>query len=117
MRRALTWLRQQKPDDTYAVALQTMTLAMLAPEADRAILDGTALEADDQARGESPSASAKAEAEGERKRRHVWVVEPDGLLRGIPVTSGIGDHRFTEIVSGDVEPGQKLVVGVAPKDD
>jgi hypothetical protein len=39
MRRALTWLRQQKPDDTYAVALQTMTLAMLAPEADRAILE------------------------------------------------------------------------------
>ena len=86
-------------------------------EADRVILDGTALEADDQARGESPSASAKAEAEGERKRRHVWVVEADGLLRGIPVTSGIGDHRATEIVSGDVEPGQRLVVGIAPKDD
>jgi HlyD family secretion protein len=86
-------------------------------EADRAILDGTALEADDQARGEAPSATAKAEAEGERKRRHVWVVEADGLLRGIPVTSGIGDHRATEIVSGDVEPGQRLVVGVAPKDD
>ena len=86
-------------------------------EADRVILDGTALEADDQARGESPSASAKAEAEGERKRRHVWVVEADGLLRGIPVTPGIGDHRATEIVSGNVEPGQRLVVGIAPKDD
>lgn len=86
-------------------------------EADRAILDGTAMEADDQARGEAPSASAKAEAEGERKRRHVWVVEPDGLLRGIPVVAGIGDHRSTEIVSGAVEPGQRLVVGIAPKDD
>ena len=86
-------------------------------EADRAILDGGALEADDQARGEVPSASAKAAAEGERKRRHVWVVEPDGLLRGIAVTVGIGDHRSTEIVSGDVEPGQRLVVGIAPKDD
>ena len=86
-------------------------------EADRGILDGTALQADDQARGEAPSASAKADAELERKRRHVWVVEGDGLLRGIPVTSGIGDHRFTEIVSGAVEPGQQLVVGIAPKDD
>ena len=86
-------------------------------EADRGILDGTALAADDQARGEAPSAGAKAEAEAQRKRRHVWVLEEDGLLRGIPVASGIGDHRFTEIVSGDVEPGQRLVVGIAPKED
>ena len=86
-------------------------------ESDRGILDGTALAADDQARGEAPSAGAKAEAEAQRKRRHVWVLEEDGLLRGIPVASGIGDHRFTEIVSGDVEPGQRLVVGIAPKED
>lgn len=86
-------------------------------EADRAILDGTALDADDQARGESPSAAARAEAEAQRKRRHVWVVEADGLLRGIPVTAGIGDHRFTEIVSGAIEPGQRFVVGIAPTDD
>ena len=39
MRRALDWLRQQEPDDTYAVSLQTMILAMIAPEADRAILE------------------------------------------------------------------------------
>jgi squalene cyclase len=39
MRRALAWLRQQEPDETYSVALQTMILAMLAPEADRAILE------------------------------------------------------------------------------
>ena len=39
MRRALDWLRQQTPEETYSVALQTMILAMLSPEADRAILD------------------------------------------------------------------------------
>ncbi|MFM8735478.1 MAG: DUF4159 domain-containing protein [Pirellulales bacterium] len=38
MRRALDWLRQQPTDDTYSVALQTMILAMVSPEADRAIL-------------------------------------------------------------------------------
>jgi hypothetical protein len=38
MRRGLDWLRSQQPDDTYAVSLQTLALAMLAPEADRAIL-------------------------------------------------------------------------------
>lgn len=38
MRRGLAWLRTQEPDDTYAVSLQTMALAMLSPEADAVIL-------------------------------------------------------------------------------
>ncbi|MBM4057741.1 MAG: efflux RND transporter periplasmic adaptor subunit, partial [Planctomycetes bacterium] len=85
--------------------------------ADRPILDGRALEADDQARGAAPSAAARADAEAERRRRHVWVVEPDGLLRAIAVVTGIGDHRSTEIVSGDVKPGARLVVGIAPTEN
>jgi len=85
--------------------------------ADRPILDGRALEADDQARGAAPSAAARADAEAERRRRHVWVVEPDGLLRAIAVVTGIGDHRSTEIVSGDVAPGARLVVGIAPAEE
>jgi HlyD family secretion protein len=84
---------------------------------DRPILDGRALEADDQARGQAPSAAAKADAESERRRRHVWVVEPDGLLRAVAVVTGIGDHRSTEVVSGGIEPGTRLVVGIAPADD
>ncbi|NBW86142.1 MAG: hypothetical protein EBR23_04750, partial [Planctomycetia bacterium] len=39
MQRALAWMRTQQPDETYSVALQTMILAMLAPETDRAILE------------------------------------------------------------------------------
>ena len=38
MRRGLAWLRTQEPDDTYAVSLQTMALAMLSPETDAVIL-------------------------------------------------------------------------------
>ena len=38
MQRALDWLRRQKPEETYSVSLQTLVLAMLAPDADRAIL-------------------------------------------------------------------------------
>ena len=85
--------------------------------ADRPILDGRALEADDQARGAAPSAAAKADAEEQRRRRHVWMVEPDGWLRAVPVVTGIGDHRATEIVSGAIQPGERLVVGIAPEDD
>ena len=39
MQRGLGWLRGQEPDATYAIALQTLALALLAPEADRAILE------------------------------------------------------------------------------
>ena len=38
MARALEWIRRQKPEETYSVSLQTMILAMLSPDADRAIL-------------------------------------------------------------------------------
>ena len=39
MQRGLDWLRDQQPDDTYSVSLQTMALAMLSPDADRVILE------------------------------------------------------------------------------
>jgi hypothetical protein len=39
MRRGLDWLRRQELDDTYSVSLQTMVLAMLSPDADRALLE------------------------------------------------------------------------------
>ena len=38
LRRSLDWLRRQEPEETYSVSLQTMVLAMLAPAADRAII-------------------------------------------------------------------------------
>ena len=37
--KSLDWLRQQKPEETYSVSLQTMALAMLAPDTDRPILE------------------------------------------------------------------------------
>ncbi len=39
MQQALDWLRRQDPDETYSVSLQTLVLAMLTPDADRAILE------------------------------------------------------------------------------
>ena len=38
LRKSLDWLRRQEPEETYSVSLQTMVLAMLAPAADRAII-------------------------------------------------------------------------------
>lgn len=39
MKKALTWLREQTPTDTYSVSLQTQALAMVSPKRDLAILE------------------------------------------------------------------------------
>jgi HlyD family secretion protein len=60
------------------------------------------------------SAEAKAKANRARSRRHVWV-EDGGKLRAIEVIVGINHHEFTELVSGELKEGQKLVTGIEPK--
>jgi hypothetical protein len=39
------------------------------------------------------------------------VVEGD-WLRAIPVETGLSDSRYSELVSGDVRPGARLVTGI-----
>ena len=39
MKKAITWLREQTPTDTYSVSLQTQALAMVSPKQDLAILE------------------------------------------------------------------------------
>lgn len=59
------------------------------------------------------SAIERAEARKARTLRHVWVV--DGLkLRAVEVVVGLSESRFTEMVSGDLKPGDKLVTGIEP---
>jgi HlyD family secretion protein len=40
----------------------------------------------------------------------VWVLE-EGKLKRVPVTLGISDGTYTELVSGDVKEGEEVVVG------
>jgi len=47
----------------------------------------------------------------------VWVYDEardDARLRPVSVRTGLSDGQWTEIVSGDVHPGEQLVVGVTP---
>ena len=62
----------------------------------------------------SQSARERAEARKKRSQRHVWVAEGQ-KLRAVPVTVGLSDGRFTEVVAGDLKPGQELVTGIQPK--
>jgi HlyD family secretion protein len=70
---------------------------------------------DDQDRSDANlSAEDKAEVRRRRHRRHVWVVDGD-FLRAVPVVTGLSDSKHTEMVSGDLREGDKLVTGIQPK--
>lgn len=88
---------------------------------DRKLLDGWAddgagdgLDGGDGASDETDlrSAAEEAEARKKRNRRHVWVTEGE-FLKAIAIETGISDSRFTELVSGQLRKGQKLVTGVS----
>jgi HlyD family secretion protein len=82
---------------------------------DREILEikGVAKEESD-ASSSTPSADEKVELRRQRHQRHVWVVDGD-FLRAIPVVTGITSNQYTEVVSGDLKEGDKLVTGILPK--
>ncbi len=60
------------------------------------------------------SARERAEAQKKRSQRHVWVADGQ-KLRAVAVTVGLTDGRFSEVVSGELQPGQELVTGIQPK--
>ncbi len=55
------------------------------------------------------SAEEKTTAAAKRSLRYVWVWE-DPSLRAIPVTIGIRDSKWTELVDGELKKGDALVV-------
>jgi len=87
---------------------------------DRPLLEGVTPQADKekeknkQSTEPTPSAREKAAANRKRTHRHVWVADGE-FLRAVEVVIGINDSRFTEIVSGDLPAGSKVVTGVGLK--
>lgn len=83
---------------------------------DRKLLEiATMTQTDDQDHSDQNlSAQDKAETRRRRNRRHVWMVDGD-FLRAVEVVTGLGDSKQTEMISGDVHEGDKLVTGVQPK--
>ena len=78
------------------------------------ILEGTAVQDNAQEAQQSETTlSAEERAENRRKRnlRHVWIEEGD-LLKAVEVVVGLTDSHFTEMVSGSLKPGDKLVIGI-----
>jgi HlyD family secretion protein len=53
---------------------------------------------------------APARADGETPGPAVFVLDASGDLRRVPVQTGLANDRFAELLSGDVGPGDALVV-------
>jgi HlyD family secretion protein len=85
---------------------------------DRPILEGmrpvTEKEDEKPATEPAPSAREKAAANRRRSHRHVWIVDGD-YLRAVEVVTGINDSKFTEVVSGKLPVGTKVVTGIRTK--
>jgi HlyD family secretion protein len=91
-----------------AAALRFIPLpAQVRPE-DRHLLEPTMNRPDE---GGKPSASEKAEAARKRQRRLIWVQDGD-LLRALPVTLGLVENKYAELVEGDLKVGDAVVTGV-----
>jgi HlyD family secretion protein len=60
--------------------------------------------------GAQRSAGEKAELSRQRQRRLVWVADGE-LLRAVPVTLGLIENRYAELLGGDLALGQAVVTG------
>jgi HlyD family secretion protein len=47
------------------------------------------------------------------RRQTVYTLGPDKKLKPVAIRTGITDGRFTQIVDGDLEPGDEVIVGLA----
>jgi HlyD family secretion protein len=92
-----------------AAALRFVPQAAHVRPEDRRYVDALPTNASEGA----PKRSADEKAEQARKRLHriVWV--QDGLLlRAVPVTLGLIDTQYAEVLSGDLSDGRAVVTGV-----
>lgn len=84
---------------------------------DRALLEGMQKPDRDEESSEPTdvalSAAERAEARKKRNRRHVWVNDGE-FLRAVEVELGLNDSKYSELVSGALGEGEKLVTGLQP---
>ena len=57
------------------------------------------------------SAARGIEIKKKCQHRHVWMAAGEHL-RAVKITTGISDNKFSELISGDIESGNKIVTGM-----
>jgi HlyD family secretion protein len=53
----------------------------------------------------------------DKQATRVWTLDRDGLPRQVVVTTGIADSLFTEIVEGEVNEGDRVIVGIETSEE
>jgi len=92
-----------------AAALRYVPPAALVRPEDRHYVEALPAAAADA--GKKRTAADKAEQSRNRQHRLVWV--QDGLLlRAVPVTLGLMENQFAEVLEGDLSEGQTVVTGL-----
>jgi HlyD family secretion protein len=86
---------------------------LIRPE-DKQYLEGKAKK-DPKEGDEKLAAERRAEQARTRNKRVVWVQEGE-KVRAIPITVGLMDGQFAELVTGDLKVGQELVTGLEGED-
>jgi HlyD family secretion protein len=81
----------------------TATVRVITAERDNV------LRVPDQALRYVPGGLSSAKAQADAQEPQVWVLRGSSLVR-VPVKTGLDDDTYTEIVSGDVQPGDKVIV-------
>jgi HlyD family secretion protein len=92
-----------------AVALRFTPLAVQVREEDRHYLE--AITTSQVVTGAKRSANDKANMAQSRQRRTIWVQDGE-LLKAVPVTLGLIENQFAEVVAGELTEGQAIVTGV-----
>ncbi len=56
----------------------------------------------------APESTQRDDPNAKTKDQKVWVLR-EGQLQGVAITKGLTDGKFTEVTSGELEPGAELV--------
>jgi HlyD family secretion protein len=96
-------------------ALRYFPQAQHVRESDKALLEGGHDPKQDEKEITDAvvSASERATARKKRNLRHVWVADGP-KVKAVAVQTGLSDSQFTEMVSGDLAKGDKLIIGIQP---
>jgi HlyD family secretion protein len=77
---------------------------------------GAAARQFDQTRGGAPGGGGPGVGRGTGQKRTqstVYLLQANGGLKGVEIRTGISDGRNTQVVSGDLKPGDAVIIGLA----
>lgn len=63
-----------------------------------------------------PAAALENSPDYKENSSYVWIPGRSGMIRPVPIETGVSDSAYTEVTSGNLEEGQEVVVEALIKD-